>query len=379
MLRFSKLSVYPSLFMLLLAISVSAQPVNGKEPVGGVEPVNKWWSISDIDFVSQYGSLATGNQHQQSQFAWMTFARVNQQVTAPATQLKFSQWELWASDSTTFTPDEPRFNAAKLNRTRPHLQPIQQLRMFSPHSLNRELSPFPKVGQEVTRNSISYDYIMDKKLNSQIGIAAFLGQAGNKIEFPLAAIETKAVWRQGSIAGAYQLGGLSLTGIHLMVKVKPTPKSPFTDNRPSWFWTTFELKSNDGLAAAQKFITYGDSLPANESQSLLQQAGLGPTPFINYVCNGAQIQFFDDNNSAIILGNTQLEAGFASPPVSDPTKWKKWSSSCHSCHAQASSAIDGARLNVFNFTAPVGPLKGNDLPGATYRSYDFDWALSLAQ
>src|SRR4029077_9029275 len=130
---------------------------------------------------------------------------------------------------------------------------------------------------------------------------------------------TKAVWARGSIAGAYQVGGFSLKALHLMVKVKPTPSNPFTDNAPSWFWTTFELKSNQGLAAAQKFITYGDALATDDSRPLLKQASLGNTPFTNYVSNGQQVQFFDAKNATIILGNTQLEWAFATPPNRDPT------------------------------------------------------------
>jgi hypothetical protein len=338
-----------------------------------------WWTISDTDFVAQYGNLAAGTQKEQSQFAWMSFARANQQVPFGDPPQNFSQWELWASDLDTFSPNVPHFVAARKIRTRPHLQPIQQLRMFSPHVRLALLNPFPQVGQEVTRNSLSYDYIMGKHLNTQHGIATYLGNPSNRIEFPLGVVETKAVWVSDSIAGAYQVGGFSLTGLHLMVKVKPTPSSPFTDNSPSWFWTTFELKSNNGLAAAQKFITYHDALPPSDAQMLMTQAGLGNTPFTNYVSNGQQIQFADSMNSTIILGNTQLEAAFATPPNPDPTTWTSWSSSCHSCHAQASGQIRGNGMKLFNFTAPVGPLMGNALPPGGYQSYDFVWALALAQ
>ena len=191
-----------------------------------------WWSIEDSDFVTQYGNLATGNQQQQSKFAWMAFARVNQRTTAAANHLEFSKWELWASDDNTFKPDQPPFDAAKVIRNRPHLEPIQQLRMFSPNSPALDLSPFPRKGQEVTRNSISYNYVVNKKLNLLKGIAAYLGHQGNRIDFPLAAIETKAIWTRGSIAGAYQEGDLFLTALHLMVKVI-TPSNPFTDSRRS--------------------------------------------------------------------------------------------------------------------------------------------------
>jgi hypothetical protein len=336
-----------------------------------------WWSLSDSDFITQYGNLATGTQKEQSQFAWMTFARVNQRVMSGTNQ--FSQWELWSSDHDTFTPDTPRFDAAKKIRTRPHLEPIQQLRMFSPHMRLAHVRPFPQAGQEVTRNSTSYNYIMNTKLNTQQGIATYLGNPGNRIEFPIGAVETKALWVSGAQAGAYQEGGFSLTGLHLMVKVKPTPSNPFTDNSPSWFWTTFEVNSNQDLAAAQKFITYGDALTPGESQTLMNQAGFGGTPFMNYVSNGTQIQYSDANHATIILGNTQIEGFLGTPPNLDPAKWTKWPTSCHSCHGQASGVISGTGMNVFNAPAPVGPLMGNELPPAGYRPYDFVWALSLAQ
>jgi hypothetical protein len=373
----------PYCLLLFLMIVLLVQQVHGNYPNEreGSKTVADWWSISDSDFVTQYGNLAISTQDQQSQFAWMVFARVNQQVTSATNQQKFSQWELWPSDPDTFTPDTPQFTAAKKVRTRPHLQPLQQLRMFSHHTgmLQAAATPFPQAGQEVTRNTVSYNYIIGKTLNTQQGIAAYLGQTGNKIEFPLGAVETKAIWVSGQLPGAYQVGGFSLTALHLMVKVRPTPSNSFTDNSPSWFWTTFELKSNQGLAAAQKFITYKDALSQSGSQALLQQAGLGNTPFGNYVSDGQQIQFSDAGNPAIILGNTQLEWPFATPPSQNPSNWTKWSSSCHSCHAQASGAVTGNGMKIFFFTAPVGQLVGGALPGTDYKPYDFVWSLGMAQ
>jgi hypothetical protein len=377
-----KLAIKCSCLLLLLLPILPLGPrvdgVRSSEATPQLGP--DWWTISDKDFVVQYGDLAVGTQQQQSQFAWMTFARVNQQVAFGTNQQKVSQWELWASDPDIFAPNVAPFAAAKKILTRPHLEPVQQFRMFSHNSAPlRELNPFPQAGQEVTRNSLSSDYIMNNHLNTQQGIATYLGTPGAKIEFPLGVVETKAFWVQGAIAGAYQFGGFSLTGLHLMVKVKPTPANPFTDSSPSWFWTTFELNSNQGLAAAQNFITYHDALPAGAANNLMTQAGLGNTPFTNYVSNGPQIQFSDAKNQTIILGNTQLEWFFATPPSQDPTTWTKWSSSCHSCHAQASGKIRGTGMSVFRFTAPVGPLTGAALPPAGFQPYDFVWALSLAR
>ncbi|MFO0961070.1 MAG: hypothetical protein U0800_27115 [Isosphaeraceae bacterium] len=338
-----------------------------------------WWTLSDADFVSQYGNLATGTQVQQSQFAWMAFSRANQQVALPSGPQKFSQWELWPSDPETFSPDTPRFQAERKVRTRPHLQPLQQLRMVAHRIQAMDATPFPQAGQEVTRNALSYDYIRGNGLNTQQGIATYLGQAGQRIDFPQGAVEVKAYWVRGNLPGAYQLGGFSLTALHMMVKIKPTPANPFTDDSPSWFWTTFELRTNRSLADAQKFVTYRDVLPAGEAQALLQQAGLGNTPFANYISDGQQIQYFDPQNANIVLGNTQLEWPFATPANHNPATWTAWSSSCHSCHGQASGLISGGGMNVFSFTAPVGPLTGAALPPNGYQPYDFVWALAGAQ
>lgn len=381
MTRAIEKSAAPLLLLLLAASFTPAQRARGAEPPQA-GPAGNWWSISDADFVAQYGNLATGAQAQQSQFAWMAFARANQQVAAPTNPgQKFSQWELWPSDPDTFTPDTARFELARKVRTRPHLQPLQQLRVASPHRERiAEAVPFPQAGQEVTRNSLSYDYIMGNTLNTAKGIAAYL-QSGKTIQFPLGVVEVKAWWVNSPLPGAYQVDGLSLTALHLMVKVKPTPSQPFSDNTPSWFWTTFEYNSNPGLAAARKFVTYPDVLAPSQVKTLMSQAGLGNTPFVNYSSNGQQLQFSDANHPTLILGNTQLEWPFALPATPDPTKWTQWNSSCHTCHAQASGIVSqgGAQPFTFTQTGPVGTLSGVTLPGSGYQPYDFVWGLMFAQ
>jgi hypothetical protein len=336
-----------------------------------------WWSMADKDFVAQYANLATGTQVQQSQFAWMLFARANQQVTFSGDQQKYSQWELWPSDLDTFSPNAPAFAAASKIRRVPHLQ-VSRLALFSPHVRRLALAPMP-ADEEVTRNPISHGYIMGQKLNTQDGIAKFLAAPGAKVDFPLGAIETKAAWTRSSVAGAYQVAGYSLHALHLMVKIAPTPSDPFKDNTPSWFWTTFELKTNQGLSAAQKFETYHDALPAGQSATMLIQAGLGGTAFLNYVSDGQQIQFFDAKNKLIRLGNSKLEWFLATPPNPDPTTWKSWATSCHSCHAQSSGQPTGNSVKMFGLTSPVGALTGADLPPAGYRSLDFVWAFLNAR
>ena len=62
--------------LLLVAIIPTGQRVDGGQASdGGPKLAANWWSISDSDFVTQYGKLAIGTQEQQSRFAWMAFAR----------------------------------------------------------------------------------------------------------------------------------------------------------------------------------------------------------------------------------------------------------------------------------------------------------------
>lgn len=335
-----------------------------------------WWNMPEPDFVKQYGNLATGTPAQQSQFAWMLFARVNQRVQYQGTS--FSQWEMWPSDSDTFSPDAPRFNPQNKTRTRPHLQESKLVRAVRA-TAHVAVNPFPSAGEEVTRNVLSYGYITGKSLNTQAGIVKYLAGPGAKIDFPIGAVEIKATWAQGALPGAYQVGGFSLTGLHIMMKFAPRPANPFTDDTPSWFWTTFEYKQNPGLAAAQKFITYGDAATPAQITQWLTQAGLNTTAFVNYASNGTQIQYYDAKNAKIVLGNTQMEWPFATPQNQNPTTWTSWSSSCHSCHGQASGQPSGQTVNFFGFTAPVGKLTGAALPPGGYQALDFVWALANAQ
>lgn len=343
-----------------------------------------WWNMPDADFAQQYGKLAVGSQQDQSKFAWMLFARANQPTTCGGGT--FSQWECWPSDSDTFAPNVMRFTVEKKIRTQPHLQQSKlRVLLKTAHDLKSFINPVPPGGgEEVTRNQLSYGYIMDNGLNTQAGMAKFFSGANAKVDFPIGTVETKAFWVRGAIAGAYQVTNsannstFSLTGLHLMVKVAPQPSNPFTDNTPSWFWTTFEFKNNKGWAAAEKLITYPNTLPSADVTKILSESSV-PAAFANYLSDGEQIQFSDAKNKKIVLGNTQIEWFLATPQNQDPTTWKSWSSSCHSCHGQASGQPSGGGIDFFQFTGPVGPLTGADLPPSGYKPLDFVWAFLNAQ
>src|SRR5262249_30354476 len=92
-------------FVLVAGLSMQRAGAQPQESETVAKSVGNWWSISDDDFVTQYSNLAVGTQEQQSQFAWMSFGRANQQVSAGSGQQMFSKWELWADDPDTFSPD----------------------------------------------------------------------------------------------------------------------------------------------------------------------------------------------------------------------------------------------------------------------------------
>jgi hypothetical protein len=341
-----------------------------------------WTQMNGQEFVAAYRQLATGSQQQQSQFAWMMFALLNQQVTNASGT--FSAWELWPSDQDTFNPTSiTTFDAkAPKLRTKPHLQEsaiLKALRLTQP---KRFAAVPPTAGEEVTRNAISYGYITGKGLNTLAGIEKFFATPGAQVDFPLGAIETKASWSATSPGpGAYSVGGVYLTALHIMVKIAPRPANPFTDNTPSWFWTTFEYKGNTDLAAAQKFITYHDALTPQQSLQILTQAGLAGTAFVNYACNGPQIQFADASHRQIILGNTQLE-GFLAVPGGPPAQWTSWPTSCHTCHSRAGATVTNNAVNfipAYFGTGVTGMLTPAELPPAGYQSFDFVWAFFNAQ
>jgi hypothetical protein len=361
-------------------------------PVFAQEP----WAMPHAALARKISATPNPTQVALSEFAWQLFARVNQ--PAQLNGQTFREWELWKSDIDTFSPSAnptaPKF------RTRPHLQKsvlaqniglrLHELQMKASGAQSTNPFDFEPSLEEVTRNDLSYTYIMGNGLNTQAGIAAFLASPQAQILFPFGAIETKAHWDKAALPGAYQITDpttgtvYSLTGLHVMMKITSGSYNPFTSPQPSWFWATFEFKNNLDLAAAQKLITDGDSSPSGYAANVLQKAGLGSTPLVNYLCNGAQISFVDTSGKNMVLGNTQIEWFLATPqpqslPTSDPAKWKSWSSSCHSCHAQASGQVSGSKINFFACTAPVGPLTGPALPGAQYRPFDFVWALFNAQ
>ena len=138
------------------------------------------------------------------------------------------------------------------------------------------MNPFPPSngGEEVTRNQLSYGYIMNNGLNSQAGIAKYLGGSGAKVDFPIGAVEIKAFWARGAIADAYQVGGFSLTGIHIMMKIAPRPNNPLHREHAELVLDHVRIQEQQGLDRCPKIDHLSQHI-ARRSKHRASFRGLG--------------------------------------------------------------------------------------------------------
>lgn len=211
------------------------------------------------------------------------------------------------------------------------------------------------------------------------------------IDFPLAAKEIKAQWREilEPEKPRYRWEELDtpqgrkiygLTAIHITTK-----------DLPNWFWTTFEhvdnTKPHSLRTAPEGWLLPSDD-PSAGPNGYPPGLGIEGTFWSNYRLRGIQIDFVDATGKPTRLANSQIEEGF------------QFSSSCITCHARATiGARAGAapnRLSIFEDqfpdTNPRGEIGAPD-PGLyerktfddptigqrIYLQTDFVWALMRAK
>ncbi len=339
-----------------------------------------WLTMSDAEFAEAFADMAfEGSLEARQVVAWRFFARVNQQIAGDVRvdmdTGTVPLWMAWATDPETFT-EKPDFKYTETPREDPHF--VTRKDVLAGHVSTTAAEGVPNGGdEEVTRNEIGFRYIVESGLNTYQGVLDYV-RAGKKVEMPIGSVETKMKWigvnaRQPAPAGAmvfefendakekvrYWWGGM-----HIMVKMRPTPEDVFTSEQPSWFWTTFEFTDNLGVSdIREKFITQNAPIGDDHVDKILAEAGIDGIGLDNYSPNGTQIRFTVDGKGKdpVILGHSMMEDFAGYPDNADPTKWITDSSSCHTCHATAS--INPATGNYFPFTVPVGPL--TPLYGAT--------------
>ena len=378
-------------------------------------------------------------------FVWKLFLEINRKAAhqgpingkagSPITNA--AVWETWADDSDTFpsNPDpakkpvwpatgqetkkgkvtrQPASQRAKLSRTNGRQPQPVELFVVNPGGFTAANG----VGEEVHRNKITFDYIVDNGLWYQEGIADFFAKAAsavsNDVEFaakgvtlPRKSIEVKANWiviaesEKSRFHWNYDATGqlLGLVAMHVTSK-----------DLPNWVWATFEHVDNPGRG---DFIGIHDSfgadphhVPSNtdaagkiyppekmtpELTKLFAEyryEGDWATQYMNYRLKGSQIDFTDSTGRPLLLGNSVTESGFV------PT------ASCITCHSRAAVRSDGTSsfpifgeqatlpLIVTDSLQPLITHNGRPDPswffmetgnGATLRNLqvDFVWAIPM--
>lgn len=331
-----------------------------------------WLTMSDEEFAVSFADQSfTGTPEERYEVAWMLFARVNQQIEIEGEVA--SLWEAWPSDNDTFKSTTP-FVFGEKERDDPHFVTSKKV------LAGGVLQVVEQAGaEEVARNIIGYDYLINSGLNTAAGVTKYLNN-GNMVQMPIGSVEIKAKWMPANTPetdGAYPFykGKYALTGLHIMVKMNETPKGVYTSGDPSWFWTTFEFEKNPGLQHVRTTLTDQphDPLDTEPRARILEAAGLAGTPFELYSPNGTQITFEEDG-SFKVLGHTMMEDFAGVPENTSPTDWTGFRSSCHSCHATASWNVETSSGNPMPM--PVGKLTEADLEKLKgYLPVDFMWPI----
>lgn len=294
-------------------------------------------------------------------FAWDLFTQV---VRPTAGGLMF---ETWASDTDTFgtaaTPVFPAQRRAIQPRSgRPTLtmgNDAHGAGAITPstlHDLARE---------EVRRNRVTFDYIVQNKLWLVSGLQAAFGKT---IDFPVNAVEVKSNWLTFEQLRQYYPRDLTRSEADIrknFVVVAGSDRKPYalvamhviSKAVPNWTWATFEHEANPGrcdiigcvdMFGAEKSVVkpaskadqgYGRCRKTAALLNMMNRRNLAPQ-FQNYCLKGTQTDYTDDSGLPIRLGNSITEGGFVN------------SASCMTCHGTAGWDQSG---NTSNDTAPIGP------------------------
>lgn len=230
-------------------------------------------------------------------------------------------------------------------------------------TLLRQVQPTPPgtsghQTDEVRMNRATYDYIRDDGLYSIEGQQRFF-YSRTKVDFPVDAMEIKAVWRPigeadkpryhwavmtDADSGATFLYGL--TTLHVTSKALP-----------NWHWSTFEHVDNpfrrgihdEGWLNPSRDAAACAAAPF-DCNLTPKGFGLDGTRWENYRLRGSQIDYVDDLGQPVILGNSELETGFQT------------TASCMTCHGRSTIGpnINGSASFEFGPDFKDHPLHGPD-------------------
>ena len=357
-----------------------------------------WLKKSDAQFAADCADMAfNGDLEERQQLAWMFFARVNQLIDDDDGGMsgtgKVPVWMAWPTDPDTFATAQPfQFNATARDEMKPSAEKKDleagQIATADPDGAN----------EEVTRNKISYDYLIQSGLTTKRDVATFF-ENNDYVDMPVGSVELKASWLQvtegspvpeGALTFKFDSGEYWWRGLHIMVKMQPLddPGDAFYTEDPSWFWTTFEFNDNPGVTHVRdNLITQIAPLSEKQISGILKTAGLSGFGFEAYAPNGSQIRFTEnaDGVTPVILGHTDMEDFAGSPNTAQPTYWNRFEASCHACHATA--AYNPETAAFYPFSVPTGALHpGYNITdsngvvrylGQGYKPLDFMWPIAF--
>jgi hypothetical protein len=422
-----KLRLLPNPALVLLVcgmVALAGLSMNPKNSTAGAAGPSSNGKPNWRKLIVQGGSDTNPAMNTPDEFNWQLFVQINQ--TAP-TQSKVGPnnvttnnalWETWADDTDTFpsTPDPTKCTGPNPNPSncpvwpvttapskkilRPSTQQLfrqqqRELRLTTQREVQRlqgkkMITPLPQISvsgsEEVRRNQSSFNFIVSNGLWYQQGLKAAF-EKGLQISFPLDAIEIKARWTPLSSCQNtpyhcnYDSTGkaFGLIALHIMSKAVP-----------NWTWATWEYVGNPGRCdyigchdAFGMLPQYQNTPPNSQlnqgypsptaqlSPALLKMLGTIGPEWVNYRLKGSQTDFTDATGRATLLGNSITEAGFVQ------------TSSCMTCHAQASVDSNGSPNSSFGFAPPSFQQSTNNTNTSpwtvTYFPIDFVWGIAAAQ
>jgi hypothetical protein len=374
--------------------------------LGFVMPVVAWtYNVGLSADATTWRSTRAGDAdpnealNEPDRFNWELFARINQ-IAPQQSQIGPAQattnnaiWETWADDEITFPahpdpkspPAWPAPGAAPAKQLAVSTQQLFAARLRSqasanvPEQFRPQPVPLPRIpteggSEEVRRNKDSFDFIVSEKLWYVQGLQAAFRE-DTPITFPIGAIEIKARWKPISAAEQSQYhwnydshGKLfGLIALHIMSKAIP-----------NWTWATWEWVGNPGrcdyIGCRDYYGAIPGVVPPNAKVggqypggqlspallALFRQSGLSPE-WQNYRLKGSQTDFVDVTGKHSLLGNSVTEAGFVP------------SSSCMTCHAQASADAQGQFPPSVGFTPDGQSTNGAPDPTWFYNEATNPW------
>ena len=327
--------------------------------------------------------------------------------TTPVPDTDLVLFETWATDADTFSttptwPDGPstrRFQASRLAASKGGgidvpCNPPQGAATagFPTHG-----TPTPCIAEEVRRNKVEFDYIVENELNTQTGLAAAYA-AGLDVQMPTDAISFKGDWVPvqtmiawiPSLTSPEQVRELYYThtqdsgpaaGEYALVSVHVSSRQ-----NPNWVWGTFEHELNPGrcddIGCYDTFGATRAEVPPDHATINTQYGACEKSPALarlmgearvslvwqHYCLKSTQVDYMGEDGLPSVLGNSVIERITGNGTVA--------ASSCIACHQYASYGADGAVPPAALAILPYNPT-GNPIPAVLTdaRKFDFTWGV----